>query len=71
MNEQKCPNCGNNLLQIVFQGRPALVCENCMLKNGQSIPIDMEKCEFCQTFYFKNKDNLCQCRIIDGINNEQ
>ena len=71
MEQQRCPNCGNVLLQVIFNGSPALICENCMLKSGQAWPIDMEKCELCDTYYFKQKENLCQCRLINGKENEE
>jgi hypothetical protein len=63
MNEHKCPKCGNELLNAIINGQSAIICENCLLKQGQALNIEMKKCEICDHWYH-SQQTICECRKL-------
>lgn len=60
----KCNVCQSELIAANVNGRPTLVCENCLRKQGHIINIDMTKCTLCETWYNVVSEKMCSCQKL-------
>jgi hypothetical protein len=65
-----CQKCGNK--QFARLTEDTIVCIHCntmyKLQMDNNL-VDLTKCEICNSWYFKEKENLCDCRKIGYIKN--
>jgi hypothetical protein len=57
VNGIKCPECGDEAVQALVNGRPAMVCESCI--NGV---MTLTQCQYCNEYRYKRQQKVCGCR---------